>query len=965
MAKLSHPNVVQVYEVGQLEGRTFVAMELVKGQTPREWMQREPRPEWRQCVRLFIQLGDGLAAAHAQGLIHRDFKPGNAIIDDQGRARVLDFGLARYVNDGETLTDSVDTQSARTGPQQVVTSQMSLTETGAVLGTPAYMPLEQMLGQEADARSDQFSFCVSLHEAIYGERPFEGATMMALMVAMKRGMLRPAPKGTKVPAALRKVLLRGLAVEPEQRWPSMEALLDELRRLSAPRGRRLVVLGVTAGLAALGGGLGYAAHVQVKDRCTGARAQLEGVWDGPRRRQVEGALLQTERSYAPQTWARVEARLDDYAEAWVREHTEACEATSVRREQSAEHMDLRMGCLGQRRLRLRAMVDELAQADASSVEHAAQAVASLPGLSRCSDLEALRAEVPPPEDPDVAQQVEALTEQLAVAESKRETGKYAEGLTMAEAVVAEAEALGYAPLLVRAQLRQGTLQADSGDYEAAVNTLQQAYHAALARRMLAEAAEASTILVSLLGARLTRYDEARRWAVDADPLSLAAGTDEARALYLNNLGNVANSERKLDEARDLYQQALDLYQRTLGPDHPHVAGALTNLGNVADSQGEFDEALDLMRRALAIRQDTLGPDHPHVAISVTSLGHVARAQGKLDEARELYQRALGIRRNALGPDHPSVASSLDHLGGIAHAQGNLDEGLDLFREALAIRQRTLGPDHDEVGNSFNQLGRAAYARGKIDEAREYFERALAVAERALGPDHAKVGFYLGNVGAIAKVQGELDVALDFYQRGLAIHTRTLGPDHPSVALFLTNLGELALSKGQLDEAHDFFERTLAVRREALGPDHPDVGDALHNLATVARSRGELGEARDFNQRALAIFEQALGSDHPKVAYALTDLGSTLLGLDEPAEALLHLERALTIRTTHELDPALPAATRFVLARALWAAPVDQGRDRPRARALAEHARDAWARGGSRHEDDLARVQAWLAEHELR
>ncbi len=245
LAKLSHPNVVQVYEVGQLKGQTFVAMELVKGQTPIQWMQKTPRPGWRECVQMFIQLGEGLAAAHERGLVHRDFKPGNAIIDEKGRARVLDFGLARRTNERDGPRKHANEFVANT---QLLDAE--LTKTGSVLGTPAYMPIEQMLGRGADARSDQFSFCVSLYEALYGCRPFRGQTIGALMAAMTQEQVEVAPRDNHVPSSLRAVIIRGLAHNPDARWPSMESLLRELRRIVAPprvwRGVAGAGLGLTA-----------------------------------------------------------------------------------------------------------------------------------------------------------------------------------------------------------------------------------------------------------------------------------------------------------------------------------------------------------------------------------------------------------------------------------------------------------------------------------------------------------------------------------------------------------------------------------------------------------------------------------------------------------------------------------------------------------------------------------------------
>ncbi len=237
LARLSHPNVVQVYEVGQFQGRTFVAMELVTGQTLKEWTRQYPRPTWKLCLEIFIQLGSGLAAAHARGLVHRDFKPGNAIIDRKGRARVLDFGLACRTEDDEAFSDGVPSmvQQSRTDKNEIPPLDVSLTRTGTVMGTPAYMPPEQMLGDEVDARSDQFSFCVSLYEALYGERPFDGDSMAQVLVASKEGRVRAAPKNSKIPVALRKVVLRGLEASPDQRWPSMEILVANLRRFVAPR----------------------------------------------------------------------------------------------------------------------------------------------------------------------------------------------------------------------------------------------------------------------------------------------------------------------------------------------------------------------------------------------------------------------------------------------------------------------------------------------------------------------------------------------------------------------------------------------------------------------------------------------------------------------------------------------------------------------------------------------------------
>ncbi|MEM9458727.1 MAG: tetratricopeptide repeat protein [Myxococcota bacterium] len=1088
MAKLSHPNVVQVYEVGEVDGQTFVAMELVKGKTVRDWMNRQPRPGWRACVELFGQLGAGLVAAHEQGLVHRDFKPGNAMIDDKGRARVLDFGMVRLKEDEAADDPSATLQKLRRDIYAQMPSRSDLTQTGMVLGTPAYMAPEQMGGEPTDPRSDQFSFCVTLYEVLYGERPYEGDLLPDLFASMCNGVVRPAPAGSDVPQALRRVLLRGLATAPGERWPSMEALLEALRGVAAPRRRRGIAVVAGVGLLAIGGGLGAMWTLEMLERCTGARKQLAGVWDDARRQEVKAAILGTQLPYAAGTWERVEPQLDGYADAWAAEHTDACEATHSRGEQSEEEMSLRMGCLHQRWQYLRATVGELGRADATVAERAVQAVTSLPGLSWCRDLEALRAEVPPPEDPAVVEQVAVLDEILVEAKAKQAAGRYEEGLRLADEVVDEGRALDYAPLMARAWQQQGRLRINMGDYEGAVEVLRRAYQVAVTHTMKAEAADVSTALMLVLGDLLVRHEEARGWAEHAQPLSWAAGTDDARAGYLDSLGKVADSEGKYEEARDLCGRALAIRQRALGSDHPDVALSLDSLGSVAYWQGKYEEARDFHRRALAIREKVLGPDHPDVATSLNSLGIVAKSKAEYDKASKLYERSRVIWENALGADHPTVAISLTNLGRVAYRRGNYEEAREFNERALAIRQEALGPDHPHVAFTLNFLSDVANSQGKYEEVRELNERALAISEKSLDPDHPFVALSLEGLGDAAYSQGEYEQAREFYERALAIREKTLGPGHPKVAASLDSLGHVAKLEGRYEQARELYERALAIREEALGaahpevatsfdslgrvahrqaeyeqarelheralgireealgPDHPEVASSLHGLGNVAHSQGKyeqaralyeralgireealgpehpevarllsnLGfgadlqgkheEAQDFHERALAIMERAFGRDHPDVAsslnnlgrvvksqgkyeeaqalyeralgvmkralgpehpyiaYPLTGLGAALLGLGRPVDALPVLERALAIRNSDAVDPAELAETRFALARALWTVPAAQGRDRPRARTLAQQARTAYAALGDAWKAQRAETETWLVEH---
>jgi serine/threonine protein kinase len=246
MARLTHTNVVTVHEVGSASGRDYVAMELVDGETLAEWLRSQPRKQ-EEIVDAFVAAGRGLAAAHAAGLVHRDFKPHNVLRRRDGRICVTDFGLAR----GVEVTAAVSgLEVTMDGANTSTPSSLSgLTRTGSVLGTPAYMAPEQWAGGTVGPAADQFAFCVALWEALTGERPFKGPTIEDL----KREVVRGAHlDSSKLPRKLRGALLRGLAASPNDRWPSMDALLASIARAERrPKIAMFVVAGAVVASAAI------------------------------------------------------------------------------------------------------------------------------------------------------------------------------------------------------------------------------------------------------------------------------------------------------------------------------------------------------------------------------------------------------------------------------------------------------------------------------------------------------------------------------------------------------------------------------------------------------------------------------------------------------------------------------------------------------------------------------------------
>jgi serine/threonine-protein kinase len=239
MARLSHPNVLPVFDLGTEGRQVFLAMEFIEGPTLAAWLKQRERT-WREILGIFLEAGRGLAAAHQAGLVHRDFKPTNVLVGADGRPRVTDFGLVRVA---ATLEEGQPQASPRS-------AESTLTQTGTVAGTPAYMSPEQLAGRPVDARGDQFSFCVALYEALHGVRPFA-----ADAPPEHRWMLRRPDRSPRVPGYVRAVLARGLALEPAERFPSMDALLAALTRPPTLR-RRWVALGLAGSLALAGMGVG-------------------------------------------------------------------------------------------------------------------------------------------------------------------------------------------------------------------------------------------------------------------------------------------------------------------------------------------------------------------------------------------------------------------------------------------------------------------------------------------------------------------------------------------------------------------------------------------------------------------------------------------------------------------------------------------------------------------------------------
>lgn len=731
MAQLSHPNVVAVHDVGTFGGEIFIAMDLIEGSTLKQWLAEKARG-WRQILDLFLRAGEGLAAAHTAGIVHRDFKPDNVLVGHHGEVRVVDFGLARAADATRA------NEAAPTEPRGATESPSSsaiaarMTATGALAGTPAYMAPEQWARARTDARTDQFSFCAALYEALYGELPFAGDTIAALASATERGEVRAGPKVSGVPSWLRRTVLRGLRPDASDRYPSMASLLSELGRdRSKLRRQALMMTGV--GLLFAAPAFGYH-HARSQQRllCRGAEAAMAGVWDADRKQAMSAAFFATHRSYAEDAVRGATSALDAYVGRWISMHTDACEATRLRGEQSEELLDLRMACLAERREELKTLTGLFASADEKLVTKAVEASQSLSDLARCSDLQALKAPIKLPRDDAARAKIADLRARLGAAKALHEAGKYPAALAAVTAAVAEARSLGYRPVEAEALFRLGHVQSLSGDFKAAVQTLAEATVAAQSGSHDEMAARAWSRLV-WVGSTMGKFDDSKAWSGYAQAtIDRMGGNPELELTLLNSLGVLHLKQAQYDQALDRFDRAIRIGEAAFGPDDMRLAATLNNIGVILRRKGKYDEARERFERSLAIRERTLGTTHPEICSPLLNIGTVLKMKGDEDGALVYYRRSLAIKEGALGLEHPSLAADLHNIGGVLLHQKKYAEALSHFERARNLNANALGAQHPEVAHNLVGVGESCLGLNLPDRALAPLEQAVAIEESRPG-----------------------------------------------------------------------------------------------------------------------------------------------------------------------------------------------------------------------------------------
>ena len=838
LARLSHPNLVPVFDVGSVDDDVFVAMELVRGRSL-DRIALDDRVPVHERLRMLVDAGRGLVHAHECGLVHRDVKPSNVLVGDDGRARVADFGLARPLR-----LASADLDDGAPSPD--TPDPNAITRPGRIAGTPAYMPPELMVGAPFDEKSDQFSFCICAWEVLHGVRPRRDRSDGAAILPST-----PSPLPRRIQAALR----RGTSVDPGSRHASMAALLDALQ----PARRGGLAIGIAA--IAIGG-------VAILGFDEAACDDVAIAWNDARAHELRARIAEIGFTDGEALHAAIAAPLDRYAASWTRAHDDACRA------------ELSTDCLAERRDAADAVIDALLQTDRRAVLLAGPAaVAGLPTPAACSNA--------PRPSMDHARTRE-LQRELARVEALAHTGQLALALPQAEQLIAHATA----PIHARAVLLRASLQLQLAAPEAALTSYAEAAELAAAAHDDATLADAWLEMARLLAADPDRAREHDDVAAQIEALLDRLGPRASlRARLLESRARMASSQGRFDDAVEHALAAVALLRE--GDDDLLRARLLGSAGFHLQLAGRYDDAVAYFERAIDSSRHVLGPGHPDLANQLVNLSIVQPPE----QSEATLVRAEAILRDAFPDGHPDLAKVLGNLGLRQLDRGAYDEAEATLREAIAMQERAWPEGHPHLGHTLQYLADTLNEVGRRDEALAIAERALAVRRATLPTDHADIGRALRLIGAIHYDAGRVPAARKAYEQALAVFERSLPPDHPLIAGALSGIGECAVVEHDSARALEVCTRALALEQKAHGEDALDLVPHLSCLAAAHQDRGEDEEAVVLLERALVLWsDQDVGPLLP--AQIRLQLATSLdrLGRDRPRVVALAQQVLAAIAT---------------------------------------------------------------------
>ena len=863
MARLSHPNVVTVHDVGEHEGLTYLSMEFVDGVNLATWRKQQPRTI-KHIVQVMAAAARGLAAAHAAGVIHRDVKPQNILVSG-ARVLVTDFGVAMRAGvDGE----------------------------GTVAGTPAYMAPEQFRGEAVDARTDVFGFCATLYELLHDERAFAGSSRQEVQAQVMAGQVRPATSNTRVPGRLQRLVLQGLDPDPARRPSNMNQLADQLLTDPAVRRRNLALVGGAGAMVLLAfWGGGYLTGTPER-QCRRGAEQIAEVWNADQRARLE-------QKYASaglgSSWPLLERRLQEYAGRWRQVYGETCGATYGKRVMSDEVFDHRVQCLRGQQGTVAALLAALPTATAEQLVQAAGA--ALPVVGDC-ELTTRPETKPRPTDPASRQQMAAIEKDIAECEAAQNLGDYSRAVEAGRRAIAAARKLGFEPLLAAALVRLGSVEKARGAFtdapgaglSEAAKLLPEAYAVAEVgrddRHRLVAASEQVKVEM-----QLSRLPEARRWVSHAEALLTRLGTPPSEASLLwAHVGSLHFFAGETPQARTYFMKAAAAARKVVPVDHRRLTLAE---GGLCAGLNDLEQLVPCFRKVLELAKAAYGPDHPEVGTFYGNLGTVLLSQpGHHAEARALMRKTLQLWRGHKGPyvikqmvnlaiaeeeaQNPAEArrfleaalalqpkgairaDALERYGIFLANHVDVQAGLARAREGLAEFIAIGGATHDDSVSARTTVAALLRDSGRLEEALHELDDMSDQCRKAGVVTYSVVQMQSTRTGVLALLKRP-EAALRNGQETIRL-LRQLGSHERELGLTFHGMALANLQLGRVDEAQAQLEKALKLRTEGAQEvvTSNTLADIQFTLAKVLAGKGE-DEARacDLARKAAGLYRRCL------------------------------------------------------------------------------------------------------------
>lgn len=830
LARVCHHNLVKVLDGGTYSDGTdargvprrspYIVMELVNGVSMARWL-KQPR-QWFDIVDVVLQIGRGLAAVHRHGLVHRDVKPGNVLIDETGVARLGDFGLAR------ALMERVEPTLEPVSDSDPLTCE--ITPSGFVVGTPGFIAPELLHGERPTARSDQFALAMTLHRGLFG-RTRPGNTD------------RRDRNGRRVPRWLMRTLRRALHADPHRRYPCVEAMVADLdpRRV---RKRRFIVIAAMLTLVALAG-LSRVLAAPDFAPCDPGDADIESTWNAEVADELRRAFVKNSPRLGPAATRFLEGALDDYTRRWKTGWSRSCERATRNRGAQQLHALASLNCLRHRTHELGGFLSVLRAPTPVLIERVHGAVRTLPPVEACTAERLMASDWGSAPVATVRRSAQIRHELGQVRAMLELTGNPQQAAEQMSRLFPRVEELGDSALLADSLLTRASIARSSSDSKHVHEYCERALWLAIEADDLNIVTRAQVCLAyaSLLE---EKFDETLEWANRARSTleRIEHPIPGVPLLVQQALASAYRFSGRYEEALKHLRRGLELAKSEPFPDQAMIAALHSEAGVDLALLGRLDEGLSSQERALALRRRVLGPDHPSVARSLHAVGANHFLVGRENRGQPLIQSAIDSLTRTQGPDSSLLARPYNNLGELHRSQGRIEAALEAHREAIRLRRMHYGPTSYEASLSLRNLSMTLLALGRLAEAREGIAETLRIRERLLGPDHprtARVRIDQARMELLTE-DGDPAAALELASSSLRTLERLFPRSHPARAMGHAVLGRALHANGAFDEAFDHYQRALVEQATQHVSAKFYVPYSYWGLGTLLEEQGQLDEA---------------------------------------------------------------------------------------------------------------------------